>query len=83
MGEVYPFPGVGDTFDDLRDGGRTLRVSMHADRGMVVLSLWSGVFCRASFRLAAADAERLRAALELPAATTPDADEAPPVSACG
>ncbi|GIF76770.1 hypothetical protein [Asanoa siamensis] len=82
MGEVYPFPGVGDTFDDVRDGGRTMRVSVHADRDMVVLSLWSGVFCRASFRLAAADAERLRAVLEQaerPAATEPE----PPVSACG
>ncbi|GIF62458.1 hypothetical protein Ais01nite_04930 [Asanoa ishikariensis] len=79
MGEVYPLPGVGDTFDDVRDGGRRLRVSVYADRGMVVLSLWSGVACRASFRLAAADAERLRAALELPAETAPD----PPVSACG
>ena len=83
MGEVYPFPGTGDTFDDLRDGGRTLRVSVHADRDMVVLSLWSGVFCRASFRLATADAARLRAVLDLPATREPDPGEAPPVSACG
>ncbi|HTF10809.1 MAG TPA: hypothetical protein VK659_21810 [Asanoa sp.] len=80
MGEVYPFPGTGDTFDDLRDGGRTMRVSVHADRDMVVLSFWSGVFCRASFRLAAADAERLRAVLDIRAQTEPDE---PPVSACG
>ncbi|MDG4825761.1 hypothetical protein O7635_28270 [Asanoa sp. WMMD1127] len=81
MGEVYPFPGVGDTFDDVRDGGRTMRVSVHTDRDMVVLSLWSGVFCRASFRLAVADAERLRAALDL--TTRPGPDEQQPISACG
>jgi hypothetical protein len=79
MGEVYPFPGAGDTFDDLRDGGRVMRVSVHADRDMVVLSFWSGVFCRASFRLATADAERLRAVLDLQERKESD----PPVSACG
>jgi hypothetical protein len=56
---------------------------VHADRDMVVLSLWSGVFCRASFRLATADAARLRAVLDLPATREPDPGEAPPVSACG
>jgi hypothetical protein len=81
MGEVYPFPGTGDTFDDLRDGGRMMRVSVHADRDMVVLSFWSGVFCRASFRLSTADTERLRAVLDLREKT--EAEPEPPVSACG
>ena len=47
-----------------RDDDRTLRVSYHADRGTVVMSLWSGAACRGTFRLAADEVERLIAVLD-------------------
>jgi hypothetical protein len=59
MGEVLPMPAVGDVFADVRGDDRTMRVSYHHDRGVVVVSLWAGVVCRGSFRLAAGDAGRL------------------------
>jgi hypothetical protein len=61
MGEVLPMPTVGDVFTDVRGGGRTMRVSQHADRGVVVVSFWAGELCRSSFRLSIADAARLAA----------------------
>jgi len=64
MGEVLPIPSLGDVFDDVRGDDRALRVSFHADRGVVVVSLWAGPVCRGSFRMAAADIERLQATLE-------------------
>ena len=64
MGEVLPIPSLGDVFADVRGEDRTLRVSFHADRGVVVISLWAGPVCRGSFRLAASDIERLQAGLE-------------------
>jgi hypothetical protein len=63
-------PSVGDVFADVRDEGRTLRVSYHEDRGVVVLSLWSGAICRGSFRMNTADVGRLLAVL---AQMTPEA----------
>lgn len=59
MGEVLPMPTVGDLFADVRGGDRTMRVSYHQDRGVVVVSLWAGMVCRGSFRLAAGDVGRL------------------------
>lgn len=59
MGEVLPIPTVGDVFRDVRGDDRTMRVSYHQDRGVVVVSLWAGAACRGSFRLAANDAGRL------------------------
>jgi hypothetical protein len=64
MGEVLPLPNPGDVFDDVRDNGRTMRVSHHAEAGVVVISLWAGGFCRASFQLASADAARLAGILD-------------------
>lgn len=64
MGEVLPIPSLGDVFADVRGEDRTLRVSFHADRGVVVVSLWAGPVCRGSFRLAAGDIERLQNALD-------------------
>ncbi len=58
MGELFPMPRLGDVFDDVRDNGRTMRVSCHTDRGAVVVSLWHDALCRGSFRLAAADLDR-------------------------
>jgi len=56
-------PTVGDVFTDVRGGGRTMRVSQHADRGVVVVSFWAGELCRSSFRLTVSDAARLAALL--------------------
>lgn len=69
MGEVLPIPAVGDVFTDVRGDGRTMRVSHHADRGAVVVSLWTGTACRGSFRLAATDIDRLVATLAAMRAT--------------
>jgi hypothetical protein len=63
MGEVLPMPTVGDVFSDVRGDDRTMRVSYHQDRGVVVLSLWAGTVCRGSFRLATDDMGRLVALL--------------------
>jgi hypothetical protein len=52
-------PSLGDVFDDVRDNGRTMRISCHADRDAVVVSLWHETLCRGSFRLSADDLGRL------------------------
>jgi hypothetical protein len=91
MGELLPMPRVGDVFSDVRAADRTMRVSWHAeagDGGQVVVSLWSGRDCRASFRLPVADVPRLIETLEqaLPATTSnrgdpgrkPNGDTEPP-----
>ena len=64
MGEILPLPTVGEIFADVRGDGRTMRVSFHADRDVVVVSLWAGTMCRGSFRLSTADAARLRGMLD-------------------
>jgi hypothetical protein len=38
-------------FADARDEGRRMEVSWHADEGLVIVSLWHGSMCRATFRL--------------------------------
>lgn len=76
MGELVPLPKVGDIFTDIRGDDRTLRVSCHDETGMVVLSLWSGKLCRASFRLAEGDVPRLIGALTESAGARPS-DPAP------
>jgi hypothetical protein len=63
MAEVLPLPSPGDVFTDVRGEDRTMRVSYHQDSGIVVVSLWAGRNCRASFRLARADLARLTAVL--------------------
>jgi hypothetical protein len=63
MGEVLPMPTVGDVFQDVRGDDRTMRVSYHQDRGVMVVSLWAGPVCRGSFRLAADEIGRLAALL--------------------
>jgi hypothetical protein len=78
MGEVLPMPSVGDIFHDVRGDDRTMRVSYHQDRGVVVVSLWAGTVCRGSFRLAADDIGRLAGLLSgmtAPAGATDTAAE--------
>ena len=45
-------PETGSIFLDARGGDRALRVSWHAEAGLVVLSLWRENVCAGSFRLA-------------------------------
>jgi hypothetical protein len=63
MGELLPMPKVGDVFADVRGDDRTMRVSCHEDRGVVVVSLWHGRMCRGSFQLSVDDLDRLREAV--------------------
>jgi len=63
---VLPLPTHGGVFLDARGDNRSLRVSWHHDAGeagLVVLSLWRGGACVATFRLAADEVEALVEAL--------------------
>ena len=59
MAEVLPFPHIGELFTDVRGGERTMRVSHHPDRELLVFSIWSGGTCRASFQLPLNEMARL------------------------
>jgi predicted Zn-dependent protease len=72
MAEVLPLPSPGDVFADVRGEDRTMRVSYHQDSGIVVVSLWDGRTCRASFRLPSKDVARLAAVLAVVQATQPE-----------
>jgi hypothetical protein len=63
MHPVRPLPATGEVFLDARGSGRALRVSWHAEAGVIVLSLWHGGTCTGSFRLPAADVPDLIDAL--------------------
>ncbi|WP_433422403.1 hypothetical protein ACQP1V_13000 [Microtetraspora malaysiensis] len=57
MSEVVPLPSFGEVFFDARGQDRVLRVTWH--EGTLVLSLWRGEMCTASFRMPMADVGRL------------------------
>ncbi len=59
MATVHRLPTRTEVFSDVRSGERALRVTQHEDEGVLVLSVWQGGICTASFRLAMADAARL------------------------
>ena len=63
MNPVTPLPVAGEAFLDARGAGRALRVSWHAEAGLVVLSLWHGGTCTGTFRLPADDVPDLIEAL--------------------
>ena len=63
MGEVRPIPALGGVFRDVRGRGRVLRVSWHAEDGLVVLSLWDGGRCTGTVRVPAEDVPDLLDAL--------------------
>ena len=63
---LSPVPRIGDMFIDARGDGRTMRVSLHPDRGIAVVSLWAGTTCRSSFQLPMEDAARLANLLSPP-----------------
>ena len=51
MPGATPLPKRGEVFFDHRRAGRTLRLSPHPDAGVVVLSIWNGGVCQATFQL--------------------------------
>ncbi len=57
MSEVVPLPSFGEVFFDARGQDRVLRVTWHD--GTLVLSLWRGEMCTASFRMPMNDVGRL------------------------
>jgi hypothetical protein len=71
MGELIALPQAGDVFSDVRGDDRTMRVTPHPDAGVVVVSVWAGKICRASFRLPEEDVPRLIETLQTEAPATP------------
>jgi hypothetical protein len=59
MQTASPLPSTGGVFPDARGDARELRVSWHAEVGVVVLSLWRAGTCSGTFRLAIADVPAL------------------------
>ena len=81
MAEVLPLPNPGDVFADIRADGRAMRVSYHPDADVLVISLWSGRTCRATFQLAGSELSRLSALVAGLADTVPAPQQAPEASA--
>ena len=63
MPTARPLPETGSIYLDARGGDRALRVSWHAESGLVVLSLWRANVCAGTFRLAADEVPDLIALL--------------------
>lgn len=51
MPGATPLPKRGEVFFDRRRADRTLRLTPHPDAGVVVLSIWNGGVCQATFQL--------------------------------
>jgi hypothetical protein len=64
-------------FNDARHDGRRMEVSWHSDEGIVIVSLWHGSMCRATFRL---PFEQAPALIETLADALGDAAQAAPPS---
>ena len=64
MTPVVALPARGGVFADARGGDRALRVSWHHEAGLVVLSVWRGDTCTASFRLRQSDVLTLVQAMD-------------------
>lgn len=79
MAEVGLLYGDRVWFSDARSPFRRLAVSSHPEAGLVILSLWTGDTCTATFRVPVADAPRLISSLaEGLAAGLPVAPESAP-----
>lgn len=52
MRSTAPLPRTGEVYFDARSPERAMRVTWHEDAGVVVLSLWRGNVCAATFQLA-------------------------------
>jgi hypothetical protein len=59
VADITTLPTAGTVFFDVRDEGRSLRLSWHRDSDTFVFSLWRGDRCSGSFQLAVADAPQL------------------------
>jgi hypothetical protein len=63
MTTVSPVPDGVEYFLDTRGDARALRISWHDEADLVVLSMWRGHECVASFRLAVEEVPALIGAL--------------------
>jgi hypothetical protein len=63
MSVVAPLPQTGTVIPDATRPGRTLRISWHESRELVVASIWERGTCMATFHLAPGDVPGLTAAL--------------------
>ena len=52
---VVALPVHGHWAEDVRGEGRSIRVSTHVEKGLVVVSLWRGTTCVGSARLSPED----------------------------
>jgi hypothetical protein len=59
MGEREVVYDRQEWFADFRGEGRRMRARWHREEGLVVLSLWQGSSCTATFRMPVQDAARL------------------------
>ena len=59
MYDPAPLPAHREVFLDARGDGRALRVTWHAEAGVVVFSLWRDRTCSGTFRLPVEDAPAL------------------------
>jgi len=63
MAVVVPLPAHGRWARDLRGEGRAVRVSAHAETGLVTVSVWRGDACVGAVRLLPDEAAELMAGL--------------------
>ena len=63
MSVVAPLPQTGTVVSDATRLGRTLRVSWHENRELMVVSIWERGSCMATFHLAPSEVPGLTAAL--------------------
>ena len=63
MAKITRLPARREVFTDARGQSRTMQVTAHPEHDVVVISLWQGGACTASFRLPLADSARLVATL--------------------
>lgn len=63
MTAVRSLPVRREMFGDERGSDRALRITTHPEVGLVVLSIWHGDRCTASFQLPVQDTGRLISAL--------------------
>jgi hypothetical protein len=59
MGQVAPLPSNGEVFFDVRDEGRSMRLSWHPELGGFVMSIWRNGYCVASFQMDPREVPRL------------------------
>jgi hypothetical protein len=79
MGEVRPLPTLGGVFLDAARPARALRVSWHADTGVVVVSVWDGPRCTGTVQVSTDDVPELihSLALGLGPPTSPASRDSP------